>query len=170
MTVGVPRAVRNTLISVVVVVVVLVGGGVAYTYFLGPDNSQSTVAAPTVAPPADPIAKPPKMAENAKESASIQTLTSPIAPGSNALLSVRTNPGSKCTVTVVYNNVPSTDSGLAAKVADEYGTVSWSWTVGSSVPLGKWPVKVTCAYKDRSAVVQGDLVVAKQAAGDSTAQ
>lgn len=121
----------------------------------------AAIATPVEAASA-PAITPAKPAANAKESASIQMLTSPVAPGSNASVSVKTNAASKCTITVEYNKVASTDSGLKPKVADEFGMISWAWTVEESVPLGKWPVKVTCAYNDQSSVVQGDLVVAKQ--------
>jgi hypothetical protein len=44
-------------------------------------------------------------------------------------------------------------------VADDFGIVSWTWTVEESVPLGEWPVDVTCAFNDQSAMVRGKLVV-----------
>jgi hypothetical protein len=88
-------------------------------------------------------------------------LTSPEAPGDNVSMSVKTVPTSTCTIRVEYNKIPSTDSGLVAKTADEFGIVSWTWTVGEDVPLGTWPAKVTCVYNGRSAVVQGDLQVAE---------
>ncbi len=78
----------------------------------------------------------------------------------NASIIIRTNAGSKCVIAVVYDKTASSDSGLGSKTADEYGIASWTWTVESSVPIGKWPVKVTCVYNGRSAVVQGNLQVA----------
>jgi hypothetical protein len=65
---------------------------------------------------------------------------------------------------VVSAEPASTDSGLAQKNADEYGLLSWTWTVEPTVPLGKWPVKISCAYDGKGAFVQGDLVVAKPVA------
>ncbi len=158
-----PKTARNIGISVVVLLVLAVGGGAAYTYFLGPENLQS--AEPVAAPvsPSSPLFTPSKPAANAKVGASVQTLTSPVAPGSNASISVKTNAGSKCTIVVIYDKAVSTDSGLAPKVADEYGTVSWTWTVEKTAALGKWPVKVTCVFNTQSAVVQGDLEVVKVA-------
>ncbi len=155
------HTVLKTIIGIVVVLAVLVGGGVAYTYFLGPDGSQIAPAAAPVSPTASPFKEPSKPAANAKIGASIQTITSPVKLGANASVSVRTLPSAKCTVSVTYNSVASKDSGLAPKVADEFGTVSWTWTVDASAAVGKWPVKVTCALNERSAVVQGDLVVEK---------
>jgi hypothetical protein len=72
---------------------------------------------------------------------------------------VKTNATSECTIVVEYNEVPSTDSGLKPKKADDYGIVSWTWTVEETVPVGKWPVEVVCAYNDQTAMVRGNLVV-----------
>jgi hypothetical protein len=88
-------------------------------------------------------------------------VTSPIAAGSNSSITVRTNAGSTCAVTVSYNGAPSTDSGLTPKTADAYGNVTWTWTVNSSVPAGSWPVKVTCTYHGRSGVVISNFQVTK---------
>jgi hypothetical protein len=105
--------------------------------------------------------EPAQPAPNAKEGVAVQSLTSPVAPGDNASIDIHTNRDSKCTITVVYNNIPSKDAGLTPKTADEYGLASWSWTVESTVPVGKWPVTVTCEWNKKIAVVIGDLIVKK---------
>lgn len=105
--------------------------------------------------------KPVQPAPNAAEGASIESVTSPVAAGSNVSLAARTNPHSTCTISVSYNGVASTDSGLVSKPSDPYGGVTWTWTVGSSVPAGNWPIKVTCVYNGRSAVVDGSVQVTK---------
>ena len=158
-----PRPVRNALISVGVLLVVFVGGGIGYTYYMGlqPAVDSAAFATPVIAT-LEPVIKPTPQAANSKASASVQSLTSPVTLGSNTAMTVRTNPAATCTITVIYNNVASTDSGLGPKVADEYGMVSWSWTVDTTTPIGTWPVKVTCALNGRSAVVQADLQVVKQ--------
>ncbi|HET8884526.1 MAG TPA: hypothetical protein VFM68_03580 [Candidatus Saccharimonadales bacterium] len=157
---GVAKFVRNTVISVGVLLVVLVGGGVAYTWYMGQQPVENTpaVAAP-IAPKPAPVIKASKPAPNAKPSASVQLLTTPVMPGENASINVKTLAAAKCTITVVYDEVPSKDSGLGPKVADEFGIISWAWTVEPTVPLGKWPVTVTCTYNKRPAVVQGMLEV-----------
>lgn len=154
---------RSTLISIGVLLLIAVGVGVAYTWYMGQDSAEnsSAIAVPVEAEPA-PVLKRVQPAANAKVGASVQMLTSPVVPGSNASITVKTTPEAECTITVVYNKVASKDSGLGLKIADEYGMVSWAWTVEASVPLGKWPVTVTCTSNKKSAVVQGDLVVAKQ--------
>ena len=157
------RSIRNTAISVAVLLVLAVGGGVAYTWFEGRSGTDATTLPSTAKAAAPLVIKHVQPAVNAKVGASFQSLTSPVVPGSNASVAVRTNPGAKCTITVVYDKIASKDSGLSAKTADEFGMVNWAWTVEPSVPLGKWPATVTCSLNKLSAVVQGDLVIAKQA-------
>lgn len=157
------RFLRNTLISIGVLLVVVVGGGVAYTWYMGEYSAPPSTA---IATPVDvaprQVITPPKPSPDAPASAAIQMLTSPIVPGTNTSITVKTNVEAECTISVEYNKIPSTDSGLKPKVADEFGMVSWAWTVEESVPLGTWPVIVTCSANDKSAVVKGELVVANK--------
>lgn len=155
------RVVRNTAISIVVIGVLLVGGGLAYTYFLGPDGSQSAAQEQTPEPAVDRDIKPTKPSANTVASASVSALTSPVAPGDNTSLTIKTVPTAKCTVVVSYGGVAAKDSGLSPKTADEFGIATWAWTVDGSAQLGTWPVKVTCGYNGRTAVVQADLVVSE---------
>ena len=157
------RKVRNITISVVVLLLLVVGAGVGYTWYVGQDETGNlaAIAAPVEATP-PPVIKPTKPAANAKVGVAVQMLTSPVMPGENSSITVKTNAGSDCTIKVEYNKVPSADSGLKTKKADEFGIVSWTWTVEETVPLGEWPVDVTCAYNDQSAMVRGTLVVANE--------
>lgn len=160
MRIRISRSVRNAAISTVALLVLLFGGGVVYTWYVGQQEVKDTTA---IAAPVElvlpSVAKPSPQAANAKASASVQSLTSPVAPGSNASVTIKTNPFAECTVVVEYNKIASKDSGLGPKVADDFGTVSWTWTVEASVPVGKWPVTVTCAHNELTAVVQEDLEV-----------
>ena len=159
---GVLVAVRNTVVSIVIILAVLVGGMVAYTYFLGPENEGNAAKqAEQAAVPVQTEVTPTKPSANTPASASVTALSSPVVPGDNASLTIKTVPTAKCTVAVTYGTVAAKDSGLAPKNADEFGTVSWVWTVDKAAPIGTWPVKVTCAYGAKSAMVQGDLVVSK---------
>lgn len=154
---------RNTLISITVLMVVAVGLGFGYTWYMGQqDNSEfTTVAVPEVKPKVSET-KPIIQDPNAKVGVSVQSITSPANPGLNASIYIKTNPGATCKITVVYDKTASTDSGLKDKKADEYGMVDWTWTIEDSVPLGKWPVTVTCGLDEkRFAVVSGELVVEK---------
>jgi hypothetical protein len=159
------KSIRNTALWIGALLVVALGGGVAYTWYMGQQSVTLSTADET---PTNEIAEPVSAAKhivvdpNAKASASIGMLTSPVTPGMNASVDVTTNPNAECTISVIYDNVASKDSGLAPKTADDHGIVSWTWTVDSSVPYGTWPVKVTCMINKKSAVVEGKLVVAKQ--------
>jgi hypothetical protein len=159
------KSIRTTTLWTGVLLLVALGGGAAYTWYMGQQPLPQTVAeAAPAAEMAEPVSAAKHMAPdpNAKASAAIEMLSSPVTPGMNASVSVKTNPNADCIVSVTYDKIASKDSGLASKTADEFGIVSWTWTVESTVPYGTWPVKVTCTINKRSAVVQGDLVVAKQ--------
>jgi len=152
---------RNTVISIAVLLGLLVGGGVAYTWYMGQQPVAPAAVAIQEEKKSAPAVKPTAPSPTGRVSASVQMLTSPVLPGENASITVRTNALAKCTIKVEYNKVPSTDSGLMQKAADEFGMVTWAWSVPAAAPLGKWPVKVTCANEKNSAMVQGDLVVKK---------
>lgn len=152
---------RNITISVVVLLVLCVGGGIAYTWYEGQQGPVVAVTSAASQPvPAEPVMKAPQVSPNAAEGAAVQMLTSPVAPGAAASMTVKTNPASQCTITVVYDKTPSKDPNLTTQTADDYGMVSWTWTVPSTAPIGTWPVKVTCTANKKAAFVQGDLEVA----------
>jgi len=157
------RKLRNVTISALVLLIVLGAGGFVYTWYMGEHGPQNPSAfeEPTKSPKAPSHTPAPRVA-NAPISASIQSLTSPVTPGSNASVTIRTAPEANCTISVIYDKTASTDSGLAPQKADVYGMASWAWTVEATTPLGKWPVKVTCELDKKSAMMQGDLVVAKE--------
>jgi hypothetical protein len=158
----IPRSVVYASLSVVVILVVLVGGGLLYTWLMG--------QTPPPEPPAvegvqevkrNPLPEPRKPDPNAPVGVAVQSLTSPVLPGTNVSLIVRTTAEADCTIIVKYDETEVKDSGLVPKKADEYGMVSWTWTVDEAAPLGTWPVDVTCAYGEKSGMVRGDLVVKK---------
>lgn len=158
------RFIRTTVISVVVLLVLIIGGGIAYTWYMGEHSAPVPVAAaePAEETPARAVPQRYQPAPNAKVGASVQSLSSPAAPGSPVSMMVKTNPGATCTIKVIYDKQPSRDARLSEPVvADDYGIVEWEWTIEPSAPLGKWPVDVTCAIDKQSAMVRGDLVVKK---------
>lgn len=156
-----PPVVAYSLIIALLLVIVAGGLGVLYVWYIGQDDSDVAVKAPVAASTPDLFAEPSAPAPDARVGVSIQTITSPISPGSNASVTIHTLPTADCSITVNYNSVASKDSGLVPRQADKYGAASWAWTVGADVPPGKWPVTVTCSYNKKSAVVVGDLVVVK---------
>lgn len=152
------RTIRNITISVVVIIAVLVSAGLIYTWVVGKQTSPVVTAEPEETTVSTPIQRT-APADNATLGASIQSLTSPVAPSENASVIIKTNPGAWCTIKVVYDKTPSKDSGLVGKTSDEFGSISWTWTVNQNAATGKWPVTITCVRNKLSAVVVGDLLV-----------
>lgn len=152
------KALKVVAAFVIVTVVILVGL-LLYSWLSAPEVPAASVA--------DPKAKP-QLAEDKKEVAldptapvgvAAQSITSPLLPGSNALIVVKTRPEALCNIVVEYNKIKSTDTGLSEKQADDRGMVQWSWAVEESVSVGKWPVTVTCLYNEKSGVLISDLEV-----------
>lgn len=101
-------------------------------------------AAPRAPPPAAPV-KPPASSGAAASPISVVSLTSPIARGSTARLSIRTTPGASCTITVYYKSGPSQAAGLGPETVDENGIASWQWKVGPRTTPGTWRIVVTAS-------------------------
>jgi hypothetical protein len=151
--------IKKTGISAFVILFILVGAGTAYTWFFGEaDDVKTTTAVSTPAFDPNPI-KPSKVSPNAQQSAAIEALNTPIKPGENTLITVKTLPKSICTISALYGKAENHDSGLTPKHANDFGIASWSWTIGADTPNGSWPIEITCAIDDKSAFVRGYQVV-----------
>jgi micrococcal nuclease len=74
----------------------------------------------------------------------VVSLSSPVAPFSDATLEIQTAPGAACVIAVRYKSGPSRARGLVPKTADGKGRVAWLWRVGSNTTPGQWPIEVTC--------------------------
>lgn len=156
----VKRKARNIGVATGILLVLVVAAGVAYTWYVDQKPQKAVTASVTQTPAPQPI-KPTVPKPSTQESAAVEYISSPIAPGDAASINVKTVAASNCTISVIYNNVASTDAGLKPKAADDFGNVQWDWTVGKSTPAGTWPVKVTCTWQGKTAVVVGDLTVAR---------
>lgn len=153
-------ALRKTIFSIIVLLAILILIGIAYVWYLGQQKPETAIITEIPKRPStQKLITPHKPKPDAVVGVSVQSLSTPIAPGQNASIMIRTNPDAKCSITVTYNNVPSKDSGLVEKVADEYGMANWTWTVPAGTPLGKWPVRVTCANTAKSGMVEDKLEV-----------
>ncbi len=155
---GVRRTVRNTALAACLLSILLLSSGVAYVFLTGGD-----VPAVSKLPDAvgeTPLLKPSKPGLNAPESAAVQSVTSPVAPDNDAMISVKTNAGSTCTIAVDYVGAPDTNT-LGKQSSDDYGDVSWTWHVAKTAPTGNWPIWTTCLYHNRSAVVEAVLQISK---------
>ncbi len=75
-------------------------------------------------------------------------------PGGTASAAVQTAPGVSCTITYVTPaGTVSRAQGLYPKTADSTGTVSWTWSIGSSTRPGTGTVTVTCGGMSASAPI-----------------
>lgn len=153
------------LIIGVCVILIVIGTliGLVYVWWMGKTRPVQQAAAPTTTT-AKVTSTPVSVDENAPVGVAVQAITSPVTRGGNSSISIRTRPKAACSIRVTYSLTPdqakeSKDGGLIPKTADEYGTVSWTWTVESSRPAGSWPVEVTCAYKDKWGYGKGAMEV-----------
>lgn len=153
------RAFRIVLICLGLVILML-GAGVAYVFFSG-GNDTPVSTQQTPQPTTPKTLKPKAPSPDAPASVAVYSLNTPVAPGDNSSMIIHTVPTAMCSIEVVYNGRKSTDGGLMPKKADEYGTVTWSWTVLDTDPVGKWPIKVTCDYRGRTAVGTAELTVTR---------
>lgn len=156
------RTARNVIMLCTILAIVFLAAGFGYAWYAAKSRPEP-VAVAKLPDTAKPTKTPAKIDENAPVGVSVQMLTSPITPGANAAMSIKTRPHAACSIKVTYGDKASaqaqtsTDAGLVPKTADEFGVVNWTWTVEVSRPIGTWPVDVVCAYNKQSGVVRGDL-------------
>ena len=79
----------------------------------------------------------------------IVSTTSPISPGGDPVtLFAKTRPGAVCEIKVGYKGGPNEAKALFSKQAETNGLISWTWTVDTSVALGKYPITITAKSLD----------------------
>lgn len=64
-------------------------------------------------------------------------------PGEDTRLTMIGTPGVQYNISVYYSSGASKAKGLEPKTADENGSVSWTWKVGSSTKLGQYKIVVS---------------------------
>jgi hypothetical protein len=82
------------------------------------------------------------------------SVSSPVARGDKATVTIRTAAGADCKIVVEYESGPSQAAGLGEKTADADGAVSWTWTVGQTTKVGKYPITVTCFKAEREGTLE----------------
>lgn len=145
------RMIMTISLAIILLAVVV---GMVYVWYMGKIKPIEQAATPVKTTTQQVVTTDPVVDENAPVGVATQTLTTPLKRGSNASISIKTRPKAACSIRVTYSltgdsDQVSRDGGLIPKDADQYGVVSWAWTVESSRPLGSWPVEVTCAYKSK---------------------
>jgi hypothetical protein len=157
------KGIRSALISATVLVILAVGAGAVYVWYM---DENAPPAETAFAAPVDPLVKkevkPVQRDPNAPFGVSVQMLSTPVIPGSNAGITIKSIAGVTCAIVFEINKIPLKDSGLVDRPTDEYGVATWSWTLPADAPVGKWPATVTCtAPNKKSAVVRGDIEIVK---------
>ncbi|MFZ1258561.1 MAG: hypothetical protein WAQ25_03770 [Candidatus Saccharimonas sp.] len=151
------KAVTRVIVILVVILLILL---IAILIYVWLTSNNSNVQVVNQTPKASPVIRSPgPIAQNQKVGVYITSLTTPIASGNTASVTIRTLPQAACSIDVVYNGLKSVDTGLVPKDADEYGVVRWNWHVEKGQPKGKWPVNITCAKNGSSGYMRGDLVI-----------
>jgi micrococcal nuclease len=89
----------------------------------------------------------------AQSAVRLAEVTSPIAPGKRATVTVVVSPAARCQIAVLYKSGPSQARGLQAKSG---ARISWTWTVGTNTTKGRWPIVVNCG---RSGTLRTAFVV-----------
>lgn len=163
------KRLRNILIGSLILLIILVTAGAIYTWYMGQntpiyreDNASESKTYSDLKPTVnnDP---------NQAVGVAIQSMSSPVAPGSEVFISVRTTPGANCKISVEYNKdtvetmkmkvAPMSGPDLIDKKADDWGIVNWSWDVPTSAKIGKWYTTVSCYKGSKWANAVGDLIV-----------
>jgi len=84
----------------------------------------------------------------------VVSLTSPIRPGANASLTIRTAPSAPCTITVYYKSGASQAAGLGPQNANAEGLATWRWKVGTRTTPGLWRIVVTAAANGQRSTLE----------------
>jgi hypothetical protein len=155
------RTAGRVIVAAAILLVLSIAGAVVYVWYMGRHplpQAVQTVDTRSAAPTVKTYTPSP----DAPVGIVLQTFTGSTAAGSNAALSIKTNPGAACQISVKVNNASLPDSGLVPKIADEFGIVDWSWNVPKNVLPGKWPVEVACANEaKKSAQYKVELEVTR---------
>ncbi len=159
-TIHIPKVVRNIALSAIVLLILAIAAGIAYTLISDQRSSAPKVSSKTTSLDTVTPIKPVLPAANDSEGVAIESLSTPVSIGSPATIAALTNAGSICTISLLINNIPKA-LGLAPVTADQFGGISWSWTVSSSTPVGVWPVKISCQFHTQTGVVEGDMTVTR---------
>lgn len=91
----------------------------------------------------------------------VVSLTSPISPGGQASLTIKTAPGAACTITVYYKSGASQAQGLGPQTANNDGNVTWGWKVGTRTTPGTWRIVVTANINGQMITNEIQFVVQK---------
>ena len=105
----------------------------------------------------------PAKAADAKKTleVAITKLTSPVKPGDDATVAIKTDPGALCKIEVKLKSGASKAAALKSQRADDKGVTTWNWKIAANAAPGDWPVTVDCSLKGAKGTASGTLKIAK---------
>lgn len=157
----------RTLTVIFVIIAVVVGGIYFLIAWLNKPKVAGTTPTATETQQIPSILTPHKPPRDMAIGSSIQTLTSPVAPGGNVSLTLRTTESAICAIKVIRLDDQMrevgrvTDGGLADKKADDFGVVTWTWTMPSDAAIATWHADILCTRDTKTTRSVGDIVVQK---------
>jgi hypothetical protein len=124
------------------------------THAPAPGSSQaSPPSTAATAPPTTAEARPPP--PSAASGVRIESVTSPVARGSEASLVAQTSPNAACDLEVTLpSGAKSQSQGLGPAESDSTGRVAWDWKIGTRTSPGTATATVTCSSATASAQFQ----------------
>jgi hypothetical protein len=124
-----------------------------------PAPTPKPASKPTPKPAPKPTPRPTPKPASGTLKVTVTNLTSPVSPGEDATVGIRTRAGASCSIVVRYKSGPSKAQGLGPLKVDGSGVGSWTWLVGSRTTHGSWPITITCVSAGKSASAHATLVV-----------
>lgn len=158
------RRIRRTFLTVVLLALLIAIAALIYVWLFPPKPDPAMVPIPK-GPQVPADFTPTKFGENVPIGSAIQSITTPVNPGDNASIILRTTERSICSIAVVHiddygkKRRQLEDSGLIDKKADEYGVVSWTWTMPADAALAEWRANIYCKRDNMSTESIGRIVV-----------
>jgi hypothetical protein len=153
------RAFTKIILWALGITIVLIIAVFIYAWYIS-QHSGGNVAVKSIIKPVKKLPSTPKYNPNASVGVATQYISTPIAPGSNATMTIHTNADVNCSITVKYDKVAATDSGLMPKKADDYGFAQWTWTVPATTPeTNNGSVDVWCSDPKSTGHVLEPLVI-----------
>lgn len=158
------RRIRRALLIIMLITLLIVILALIYVWLFPPKPDPALAPIPK-GPQVPSDFSPTKFGEDVPIGSAIQSITTPISPGDNASIILRTTERSICSIAVVHIDDYGRklrqleDSGLVDKKADDYGVVSWTWTMPLDAALAEWKANMYCKRDSMSTESIGRIVV-----------
>jgi hypothetical protein len=149
---------RNFLLSIFILLVIAVNAGIFFTWYANKNKASNTVGVSQDLE-SNTMKKPAQQSKDIRVGVAMQTLDPTAKPGGLVYIAVHTNNNADCSIDIKYNDVSSKNINLIPKKADDYGSVSWSFNLEPTAPVGTWPVRVTCSNGKSSGVAGGNIII-----------